>query len=184
MSAHVLNAGAVNREPTEGAQWVLYAMLVAVTLAPAIAFAGIYWADLHHERRQAWAAEHPHEQVEPPHVPEHYRYVDRDVLEPSDRAVLDQIHAKRPAAPDHDPAIGDLVITFVDLDVDGERVRDWIVARVVWPRDTYVRARVGSMGSAAGGLLSARDIIDVPRETIASVVHLTGPALPEPDPRS
>jgi hypothetical protein len=76
------------------------------------------------------------------------------------------------------------VITFVDLDVDGEQVRDWIVARVVWPRDTYVRARVGSIGNAAAGLFSARGTIDVPRQTIASVVHLTGPALAEPDPRS
>jgi hypothetical protein len=184
MAARATEACAVKGEPTEGAQWVLYGMLVAMALAPAIAFAGMYWADRHHERREAWAAEHPHEQVEPPRVPEHYRYVDRDVLEPSDHAALDQMHARRPAAPDHDPAIGDLVITFVDLVVDGEPVRDWIVARVVWPRDTYVRARVGPTGSAAAGLISARDIIDVPRETIASAVHLTGPAMPEPDPGS
>jgi hypothetical protein len=181
MPARVREPGVLEGGPTEGAQWVLVGMLAVITLAPVIAVAGMYWAHRHNEDRQAWQAEHPHEQVEPPRVPEHYQHVDRDSLEPSDREALDAIHTDLEAAPDHDPAIGDLVTTFVDLVVDGEQVRDWIGARVVWPRETYVRARVGPMGTTAAKLVSEGDSIDVPRETIASVVHLTGPA-PAPEP--
>jgi hypothetical protein len=169
--------------PTEGASWVFVGMFAAMSLGAVLAIAGIYWAEHVQARREAWAAEHPHEQVEPPCVPEQYQHVDRDRLDESDREVLDEIHKKREAAPDHDPAIGDLVTTFVDLVDNGQRVRDWVVARVVWPRETYVRARVVATGRAAAGLVSAQDTVDVPRETIATVIHLTGPApvLPKPD---
>jgi hypothetical protein len=169
MRERVTEAGVFEGGVTEGAQWVLVGMLAVMAIAPAIAVVGMYLAERHHEHSEAWEAEHPHEQVEPPRIPEHYQHVERAALEPLDREVLDVIHTKRDAAPDHDPAVGDLVITFVDLVVDG----------VVWPRETYVRALVGPMGTAAAKLVSEGDTIDVPRETIASVVHLTGPA---PDP--
>jgi hypothetical protein len=80
MDARVTEAGVIKGRPKEGAEWVLVGMLVWVAVSPFIGLAAVLWAEREQKRCDAWEAEHPHEQVEPPRVPD----------------ALDQIHATNP----------------------------------------------------------------------------------------
>lgn len=165
----------------DGGSWVLAGVWVT-TVAGILGFG--FWAHRRITQRETWEAEHPYPQVEPPQVPEHYRYVERDALDAAANKQVGELHEvafKQPPAPDFEPAIGDIVIAFVELEHDGKRVQDCLVARVLWPRETYVRALVfvEPQQQAQHGV-GKRELIDIPREAIASVVHVTAPALPEP----
>ncbi|WP_146662918.1 hypothetical protein [Enhygromyxa salina] len=79
---------------------------------------------------------------------------------------------KRPPAGDLNPQIGDLVVAYVEVD-NGKQ--DRVMARVLWPRATCVRARLHGMpkqDNAGSGL--GRGFVDIPRSAIAGVVHIKG----------
>jgi hypothetical protein len=164
--------------------WVITGLWVA-TAAATFGFA--FWSDRKTKERLAWEAEHPYPQVEPPRVPESYRYVEREELDQAAHTQVEKLHEivfKKPQAPDVDPAFGDVVIAFVEVVEDGELVQDCFVGRVLWPRDTYVRAFVRVRPKYRAHGVSRGDVIDIPREAIASVVHVTAPALSEPAPQA
>jgi hypothetical protein len=164
--------------------WVITGLWVA-TAAATFGFA--FWSDRKTKERLAWEAEHPYPQVEPPRVPESYRYVEREELDQAAHKQIETLHEiafKKPQTTDLDPAFGDLVIAFVEVVEDGKTVQDCFIGRVLWPRNTYVRALVRFSPKHQAHGVSKRDVIDIPREAIASVVHVTAPALPEPAPQA
>lgn len=170
---------------SELSEWIFGGSIAAIFVAGLGAIGLVLVAERRQAQRVEWAAAHPHEQVEPPTVPTEYQFINRDGLAQLDRDVLDQIHTReweQPPASDHEPTIGDVVLTFVDVDVDGERVHAWVAARVVWPRETYVRAQVFARHEALGERVIDRSQVDIPREAIASVLHLTGLPPTEPAP--
>ncbi len=119
------------------------------------------WAERHRATREAREAEVPYAEVEPPRTPSGFRYVD---AEESGR----NIHEGNEGRPS-DPQVGDLVTACVVDKTDAEERSDRLVARVVWPRETYVRARLVS--SRPGGL---SEVVDIPRAAIITSRRLTG----------
>lgn len=71
-----------------------------------------------------------------------------------------------------DPKPGDLVTAYIIRDREGHPTQDRLTARVLWPRETYVRARIFGIRPKPNGV-RPRVIVDVPRQAIAGVINIT-----------
>ena len=135
----------------------------------ALAVGGVLWAVRRGAKRDAWEAAHPYVDVEPAQQPGHYRFIDAEELGAEELRAVDEYFARtygRPGAGDSDPQVGDVVSAYVLWQPDGELVRERVAARVLWPRDTYVRGRL--LHSDGGAV-----VLDVPRSCVAGILHLT-----------
>lgn len=154
------------------ARVILGGFCVAIVVAPAVA--GVLMWRVEQKMKAAKEAEPTYREVEPPTIPKGYSYIDRDDLDARCRADLEALFQKlfkQPSADDLDPQTGDLVAAYVSQDSDEVEPKRQ-TARVLWPRKTYVRARVYGLASRPDGT-RPRVIVDIPRRTIAGVMHMT-----------
>lgn len=159
----------------EAADFILGVCSVAVVIAPAVVGVLMWRVEQKFEAKKD--AEPTYPEVEPPTIPEGYRYVDRDELDDRCRADLQTLFQKlfkRPPTDDRDPQTGDVITAYVEHGNDGESTRNRQVARVLWPRGSYVRARLYGLAPGPDGI-RPRVVVDVPRSSIAAVLQMTAP---------
>ena len=156
----------------EVAGLILGACVVAIAFLPA-AGSILIW-HFEQKAKEKKDAEPTYPEVEPPSVPEDYRYINRDELDDRCRADLQALFEKqfkRPPADDFDPQTGDVVTAYVEHVSDGQGRQ---TARVLWPRGSYVRARLYGLRPGQDGA-RPRVTVDIPRSAIAGVLHMTAP---------
>ena len=158
--------------------WVTWGSLAVLAIG---AVGSMLLADRMKTKREEHEALHPFPEVEPPRIPKTYRYIDRSELSDACRDDLASLHEsvlRREPVDESEARIGDFITAYVEVMKDGKPIVERVTARVLWPRETYVRARVFGMGSAKGPP-GTRPSIDVPRSAIAGVGLFTTPALRE-----
>lgn len=125
--------------------------------------------------KDAEPAEPTYPEVEPPTSPESYHYIARDELDDRCRTDLEALFQKlfkRPPAEDLDAKTGDFVTAYVSDGPEDGAAPKRQAARVLWPRKTYVRARIYGLEPKPDGS-RPRVIVDIPRGAIAGIAHMT-----------
>ncbi len=162
----------------EDALWILGLSAAVAAVAP-LALMG--WMAHATGECEAYEAAHPYQDIEPRQVPAHYRYIDSDALDEGCREDVESLHRnvfQCPPSMGLEPQVGDAVTCYVEVTTDdGKMVQDRITARVAWPQETYVRARLFRKATPdKDGKLRRPGFVDIPRSAIAGVAHLTAAA--------
>lgn len=129
---------------------------------------GLIWAHRRAAAREKWEAAHPYPEVEKPAVPRRFRFVDVDELDAERLKKIDEIFAEkygRPRAGENDPQVGDIVAAHIVYakSENGGLVQAPVLARVLWPRMTYVRALM---------LPAKTRVLDIPRTALAGAIRV------------
>ena len=133
-----------------------------------LAVGALIWGSRRAVAREEWETAHPYPEVEKPKLPLRFRFVNADELETERFEEIDERFAReygRPRAGENDPQVGDVVATHIVYAraEDGGLVRAPVSARVLWPRETYVRALM---------LPGRTRVLDIPRTAIAGTARL------------